>query len=157
MSISGPDNTPFPRSRPYPQPPHFFTDVDRKLHEKYGNLYVNQPTARSRIPMNGRGVCCASAVCSVCPVNAKFTIENSNLNVYEDPRVDLVFGATVHGLELVQNTARKVHFLKDGKEFKVGAEVVALGANPFFNAPILLNSGDTNPFTGNDFSAAVSS
>ena len=148
MSISGPSGTPFPKNVPYPQPPHLFTEVDKKLHDTYGSLYINQPTARSRVPVPGRGVCCASAVCSVCPANAKFTIENSNLNVYEDPRVELVYGAMVYGLELVQDTARKVNFLKDGKEHQVGAEAIALGANPFFNVPILLNSGDKNPFTG---------
>lgn len=148
MSVSGPAETPFPRSSAYPQPPHLFTDVDRKLHKTYGKFYVSQPTARSRIPMNGRGVCCASAVCSVCPVNAKFTIENSNLGVYDDPRVELVYGAMVHSLELEQNIVRKVNFLKDNKEQQVAGEVIALGANPFFNANILLNSGDNNPFTG---------
>ena len=148
MSISGPSDTPYNRSKPYPQPPHFFTAVDKKIKETYGNQYINQPTARSRVPMNGRGVCCASAVCSVCPANAKFTIENSNLHVYEDPRVQLVMGAAVHSLELVQNVARKVNFEKGGTEHSVAGEVIALGANPFFNANILLNSGDSNPNTG---------
>lgn len=148
MSISGPEDTPFKRTKPYPQPPHLFTAVDKKLKERYGNLYINQPTARSRVPMNGRGVCCASAVCYVCPANAKFTIENSNLNVYDDQRVEIEYGAAVHSLDLNQNVARKVNFIKDNKEYHVSGEVIALGANPFFNANILLNSGDKNPFTG---------
>ncbi|MFD2161641.1 GMC oxidoreductase [Paradesertivirga mongoliensis] len=148
MSISGPADTPFRRTKPYPQPPHLFTAVDKKLKKEYGNKYISQPTARSRVAVNGRGVCCASTVCNVCPVNAKFTIENSNLNVYEDPRVEIEYGAAVYSLELVQNMARKVNFVKDNKELQIGGEVIALGTNPFFNANILLNSGDTNPHTG---------
>ena len=149
MSISGPESeTPYPRQGPYPQPPHAFSTVDKILKEKWGKLYVNQPTARARTPVEGRGVCCASAVCDVCPANAKFTIENSQQSVYDDPRVELVYGAQVHSLELASDTVRKVKFQQDGKEQQVRGEVVALGANAIFNANILLNSGDSNPFTG---------
>ncbi|CAN5780856.1 GMC family oxidoreductase [soil metagenome] len=148
MSISGPEETPFPKKSKYPQPPHLFTAVDKILQEKYGNLYISQPTARSRVATAGRGVCCASAVCHVCPVNAKFTIENSNIGVYEDDRVELIMGAQVSRLELNDKVARKAHFIKDGQEHQVSAEVFALGANSIFNAHILLNSGDKNPFTG---------
>jgi len=148
MSISGPDETPFPKKSPYPLPPHLFTTVDKILKKEYGNLYINQPTARARVPVNGRNACCANAVCHVCPVNAKFTIENSNMGVYEDERVELLLGAQVSYLDLEQNAARKVIFVKDGKEQQVAADAFALGANALFNANILLNSGDKNPFTG---------
>jgi len=148
MSISGPAETPYPRRKPYPQPPHLFTEVDKILHQKYGKLYINQPTARARVAMNGRNPCCASAVCGVCPANAKFTIENSNFGVYEDPRVELLFGAQVYGLELVQDRVRRVSFRQDNHDFHVPGEVVALGTNALFNANILLNSGDTNALTG---------
>ncbi|GAB3528947.1 GMC family oxidoreductase [Pontibacter brevis] len=148
MAISGPDDTPYPRKKPYPLPPHLFNTVDKVLKSRYGPLYVSQPTARARVPVNGRGSCCVSADCSVCPVNAKFTIENSGMGVYEDSRVALEYGAQVFGLELQQNMVRKVTYLKDGKEHVRSADVFALGANAIFNAHILLNSGDTNPFTG---------
>lgn len=148
MSISGPEDTPWPKSQPYPQPPHLFTTVDKILNKKYGNLYFNQPTARARVAVNGRGTCCTSATCAVCPVNAKFTIENSNLKVYEDERVELLTGAQVYAIELAQNHARKINFILNGKEEEVSAEVFALGANAIFNAHILLNSGDSNPLTG---------
>ncbi|WP_207432121.1 GMC oxidoreductase [Sabulibacter ruber] len=148
MSISGPEITPFPKKSSYPLPPHLFTTVDKILHKEYGNLYINQPTARARVAVNGRNACCASAVCHVCPVNAKFTIENSNMGVYQDPRVELLYGAQVYSLDLEQNVARKVNFIKDGKEHHVAGEIIALGTNAMFNANILLNSGDKNPFTG---------
>ncbi|WP_181304113.1 GMC oxidoreductase [Rufibacter sp. XAAS-G3-1] len=148
MSISGPAMTPFPKKASYPLPPHSFSTVDKILHQEYGHLYINQPTARASVAVNGRNACCASTVCHVCPVNAKFTIENSSMGVYEDPRVELLYGAQVYSLDLEQDVARKANFLKDGKEYHVAAEVIALGTNAMFNANILLNSGDTNPFTG---------
>ncbi len=148
MQISGPDLTPFPRKKSYPQPPHQFTTVDTLLHKKWGSLYINQPTARARKPVNGRGACCASAVCTVCPANAKFTIENSNMGVYEDARVELVYGAQVHSLELGSGTVRKVHFIHNGKDQSIAGEIVALGTNAIFNSHILLNSGDSHPLTG---------
>jgi choline dehydrogenase-like flavoprotein len=148
MSISGPDDTPFPRKGAYPQPPHLFTSVDKLLHQKYGNLYINQPTARARTPVGSRNMCCVSSTCSLCPVNAKFTIENSGMGVYEDPRVELRYGAQVHHLTLAQNRAQQVHFVQEGKEHQATADAFALGANAIFNAHILLNSGDANPHTG---------
>lgn len=148
MQIAGPDETPFPKSKTYPLPPHSFSTVDKLLKQAYGNLYINQPTARASRAVNGRNACCVSAVCSVCPVNAKFTIENSQLGVYDDPRVELVYGAQAVSLELANDVAKNVVFLKDNKQNKVSGEIIALGANALFNANILLNSNDRNPLTG---------
>ncbi|HSJ15589.1 MAG TPA: GMC family oxidoreductase [Longimicrobiales bacterium] len=148
MAVAGPEDTPFPRSGPYPQPPHLFTPVDDILQQRHGNLYISQPTARARLAVNGRLPCCANAVCGVCPVNAKFTIENSGMGVYEDPRVELRSGAQVFALELEGSTVKAAYFRSRGREETVSAEVYALGANAMFNAHILLSSGDTNPFTG---------
>jgi choline dehydrogenase-like flavoprotein len=148
MAISGPADTPFPRKKPYPQPPHLFSTVDTILKKEWGSLYIVQPTARAREAVGQRGVCCASAVCRLCPVNAKFTIENSAMSVYEDERVELLMGAQVYSLDLENDTARRVNFERDGREYHPSAEVIALGTNALFNANILLNSGDRNPFTG---------
>ncbi|HSJ68215.1 MAG TPA: GMC family oxidoreductase [Anditalea sp.] len=155
MSISG-LNSPFPKSKPYPQPPHVFSTVDRLLNEKYGDLYINPPTARARIPTDGRGACCASAVCSICPVNAKFTIENGMKEVFQDPRVELVYGAQVYALDIEQNIVKKVNYIYKGIEKSASAEIFALGANAIFNAHILLNSGDNNPFTGKGIGEQIS-
>lgn len=74
MAISGPnDGTPYPRSKPYPQPPHNMSVPDQMLKKGHPGQYFVQPTARARIPVRGRGVCCGNGVCFVCPVNAKFT------------------------------------------------------------------------------------
>lgn len=148
MGISGPEETPFPKTTSYPLPPHAFSTVDKIMHKEYGKLYISQPTARASRPVNGRNACCVSAMCSVCPVNAKFTIENSGLGVYEDERIELIFGAQVSSLDLQQGIAKKVNFIKDGRDHHVRGDVIALGANAIFNASILLNSGDPNPLTG---------
>lgn len=151
MSISGPDDTPFPKKVKYPLPAHAFSMVDKVLHKTYGNQYISQPTARASRSIAGRNGCMSSSVCDTCPVDAKFTIENSGLNVYQDKRVEMLYGAQVYALETVNNVVKKVLFLKDGKEQGVRGELVILGANPFFNSNILLNSGDKNPLTGKGF------
>jgi choline dehydrogenase-like flavoprotein len=148
MHISGPAETPFPRSKPYPLPPHLFTETDKILHSKYGTQYISQPTARARQAISGRNGCCATIACNLCPVNAKFTIENSGMSAYIDNRVEVAYGAQVFSLTLEGNTAREVRYMEEGKEQKISADVIALGANPIFNSNILLNSGDTNPHTG---------
>jgi choline dehydrogenase-like flavoprotein len=148
MSISGPEGTPFPRTGKYPLPPHEFSLVDKVLHKTYGNQYISQPTARASRSTAHRNRCMTSSTCDICPVDAKFTIENSNLGVYQDERVELVYGAQVYSLELVNDVAKKVYFIQDGKELSISGEVIALGANPFFNTNILLNAGDKSKLLG---------
>src|SRR5690606_30012640 len=46
MSIAGPDDTPFPRSRPYPLKPHPISNLDKLIKEQYPELYISQPAAR---------------------------------------------------------------------------------------------------------------
>ena len=156
MSISGASGTPFPRNKPYPQPPHIFSTVDRILKKKYGDLYINPPTARARVAGNGRGACCASAVCSICPVNAKFTIENGMSDVFSDQRVQIIYGAQVHTLDLSSDMVNKIEYTMSGQDYSVSAEVYALGANAIFNAHILLNSGDSNLYVGKGIGEQIS-
>jgi choline dehydrogenase-like flavoprotein len=151
MSIAGPEDTPFPRKGKYPLPPHTFSGVDQILHQTYGNKYISQPTARASRPTKGRNACMTKSTCDVCPTNAKFTIENSGIGVYENEQVELVYGAQVYSLETVGNLAKKALYVKDGKDYEVSGEVIVLGTNPFFNTNILLNAGDKNPLTGKGF------
>ncbi|MEX2335734.1 MAG: GMC oxidoreductase [Fulvivirga sp.] len=148
MAISGPDQTPFPKTSPYPLPAHQLSTVDKLLHARYGNRYISQPTARASRAINNRGACCSSAVCNLCPVNAKFTIENGLGPIYKDPRVTLKYDAQVIGLDTNQNIARSVSYTEEGKTKTAFGETFVLGTNAIFNAHILLNSGDRNPNTG---------
>ena len=100
MSVSGSaeSETLFPRSRPYPQPPHRLTNPDSLLRKRFPGLYYPQPTARARLRTEKRSACCANAVCNICPVNAKFTIQNGMSHVFDDPRVEVRTEATVEHL-----------------------------------------------------------
>lgn len=154
MSISGPDATPYPMSKPYPLPAHTFNAVDKILHRSYPELYISQPTARAS-KKGKRNACCATEICHLCPVGAKFTIENGMMPVYEDPRVSVLYNTQVLSLDIEAGVAKGVITLTDGKNKKFEGSAIALGANAIFNAHILLNSGDTNVHTGSNLSEQV--
>lgn len=155
MDVSGPLETPFPRSEPYNLPPHALSTVDKLLNKEYGTNYISQPSARAT-RAGKRGKCCTSVVCHLCPTNAKFTIENSLMSVYQDPRVELVYNAQVYSLETNNDHVKSVYYKIDNKEFNVKGELIALAANAIFNPHILLNSGDLNQSTGKYLTDQVS-
>lgn len=155
MAISGPKCTPYPMSKAYPLPPHQLSSVDKFLQKKFNNLYISQPTARASISVRNRSACCTSAICHLCPVDAKFTIDNGLKHIYEDPRVEVIYGAQVYALSTMKDHAKSVLFQHQNKEKEVKADVIALGANAIFNAHILLNSEDDNPLTGKGISEQV--
>lgn len=148
MAIGGPEITPFPKKTRYKLIPQKLTTVDKLLQDKYKGLYISQPTARATEATGSRNACCSSSVCSLCPVNSKFTIENSLGYLYTDPRVELRYNCQVYSLETTSDSVKSVIYDQDGKTKKADGEVVVLGANPIFNAHILLNAGDRNVFTG---------
>lgn len=157
MAVSGPaDSSPYPRAQPYPQPPHRFTDPDRLLKAAYPDLYFQQPTARARVATARRPACCASGVCDLCPVNAKFTVLNEMAHLYADPRVTLIFGAAVQTVETSGGLASGVTYLKDGQPQQARGELVVLGANALFNPHILLRSGLPHPLLGKRLHEQVS-
>ena len=155
MQISGPAETPYPMSRPYPLPPHALSTTDKIMQEHYGPLYISQPTARASRATGNRSTCCTTAICHLCPVNAKFTIENAFLQLYSDPRVNIQYDSQVFALDLNNDKVNGVFYAQDGVEKKAEGEVVALGTNALFNSHILLNSGDQHPLTGKGLSEQV--
>lgn len=141
MDISGPaEPMPYPMSRPYPQPPHQFSEPDRLLKAAYPDSFFAMPTARARVG-HSRGVCCNNGVCHLCPVDAKFTIENGLTDLFSNPSVELICEAEVTRLETRANTVSHVVFRRQGVEHKVTGDLVALGANGIFNPFILMRSG----------------
>lgn len=148
MMIAGPAITPFPKSKPYNLPPQKLSSFDKLVQQKYGELYISQPTARATVATGKRGACCTSAVCGLCPVNSKFTIENGLDFLYGDSRVTIQYNSQVYSVLTENDHVNGVAYKKDGKDYEAKADTVALGANPIFNAHILLNSGDTNRMTG---------
>lgn len=149
MSLAGPEGPwPYPRATPYAQPQHNFNDAERLLKAAYPDSFFAVPTARARVATEGRGTCCSNGVCHLCPVNAKFTIQNGLMSVYKDPRVDILLEAEVIGVETQGGIARGVRYLHAGAERTVRADVVALGANALFNPVILQRSGIQHPILG---------
>jgi choline dehydrogenase-like flavoprotein len=157
MAVSGPADAPFPRSRPYPLPPHRFSDPDRLFKRRFPGAFFNQPTARpTRQLDSGRRRCCANGVCAHCPIDSKFTILNSLLHVYQsDPRVKLVTGANVTHLDVANNHVTGVRFELVGREHRVSADLVGLGANALFNPFLLLRSGINDGTVGQGLSEQI--
>lgn len=158
MAIAGPsDDSPFPRSRPYPQPPHRFSDVDRLFKRAYPDQFFAQPSARPSQSTENRPRCCANSVCSLCPINSKFTILSEMGDLYSDPRVTLVLGATVQQVDVSGGeVAEGVVYTKDGALERARGDLVVLGANAIFNPHILLSSGLEHPELGRGITEQVS-
>jgi choline dehydrogenase-like flavoprotein len=147
MAIAGsPDRSPYPRRGPHPQPPHRLSDPDRLLAGAYPDQYFPQPTARARVATGRRGACCANGVCGLCPVDAKFTIENGLAEVYDDPRVTLRVGSDVTAIDVAGDRALGV--VVKGRDERVQGDLVVLGAGALFNAAVLLRSSLPHPLLG---------
>lgn len=148
MTISGPADMDavFPRSRPYPQPPHRFSSPDEIMKAGQPDMHFNLPTARARFATAQRPMCCSKARCTICPVDAKFTANNGLRDLEE--RVDIVTGARVLSIETEGGVARRVVFETDGREETASGETFVLGANAIHSPAILLASGFDDPLTG---------
>lgn len=156
MKISGhPSDNAFPMSRPYPNPPHRFNDVDKLLKKKYPSQFFHMPTARASRATKNRPRCCASGVCNLCPVDSKFTILNELSHLYEDERVALRLNAQAVGLSIENDTAKDVRYIHNSTEHRATGELIALGANAIFNAHILLASGLSHEMLGRNLSEQV--
>ncbi len=150
MNISGPsDASPFPRSRPYPLPPHRMSDPDKLLKRAFPDSFFAQPTARpSETIPDKRPSCCNSGVCHLCPIDSKFTIMNSMAQIYRDPRVRLEMNARVQRVDTQNGLATGVQFIRDGRERLARGDLVALGTSAIFNPHILMRSGLDHPELG---------
>jgi choline dehydrogenase-like flavoprotein len=158
MAVSGPtDGSPYPRSRPYPLPPHRFTEPDRLFKERFPDQFFQQPTARpTRDLPSGRPRCCANGICHICPIDSKFTILNELAHLYDDPRVTLLTGADVRALDVAGNTVTGVRYTQGGADRIARADLVGLGANAIFNPALLLRSGLTDALVGRGLVEQVS-
>lgn len=148
MSVSGPVDAPQRRSKPYPQPPHRFSEPDALLKKAFPDGWFHPATARARIATGSRGVCCGSGICELCPVDAKFTIQNGLAGLYRDPRVTLKLECPVTAVETAAGIASAVVYREAGKATRAEAELIVLAASALFNPHILLRSGFTDPLLG---------
>jgi choline dehydrogenase-like flavoprotein len=148
MKVSGPADSPMPRSRPFPLPPHRFSDPDALLKKRFPDGWFQMATSRASIPTGTRGVCCATGYCNLCPVDAKFTIENGLAAIYKDPRVTLQLQSEVETIETSAGIASGVSYLRNGRVERDTADLIILGASAIFNPHILLRSGINHPLIG---------
>lgn len=158
MAVSGPlTGGPWPRSRPYPQPPHRLADPDARLKATDPRLWCEQPTARpTRQTPRGRPACCATGTCAQCPIDSKFTVLNELRHLYELPGVALRTGARVVEVEHAGSVATGVRWMEGGRERRARGAIVALGANAIFNPHLLLRSGLDGPEVGRGLVEQVS-
>jgi choline dehydrogenase-like flavoprotein len=148
MLVSGPADSPMPRSRPFPLPPHRFSDPEVLLKQRYPDGWYQMATTRASVATGKRGVCCASGVCTLCPVDAKFTIQNGLAWIYTDPRVTLQLHSAVDTVDTAAGIARGVSYTRDGASARAEADLVVLAASALFNPHILLRSGINHPLLG---------
>jgi choline dehydrogenase-like flavoprotein len=149
MGVAGATEGPYPRSKPYPCPPHRYNAMDRLLARKYPNAHIHLPSARSSDPKRTkRAQCCASGVCSTCPVSSKFQIDLHMNDLYADPRVTLLLESEVERLEIAGNTVVGVHYRSGGKEQFARCELAGVGAHAIMTPYLLLRSGLTDRALG---------
>jgi choline dehydrogenase-like flavoprotein len=148
MLVSGPADSPMPRSQPFPLPSHRFSDPDTLLKQHFPDAWFNVATARASVATGQRGVCCATGVCELCPVDAKFTIQNGLAWVYADARVTLQLHSAVDTVDTAAGIARGVNYTRNGANERAEADLVVLAASALFNPHLLLRSGITHPLLG---------
>ena len=148
MSVSGPSDSPFPRSRPFPQPPHRFSDPDKLLKKHFPDGWFHATTTRARVATATRPACCASGICEMCPVDAKFTIQNGLAHIYRDARVTLQLDSRVDVIETSGGNASSVVYEHAGRSERADADLVVLAASAMFNPHILLRSNINHPLLG---------
>ncbi|WP_334656829.1 GMC family oxidoreductase [Sphingomonas panaciterrae] len=150
MSVSGDPQMAamFPRSAPFPQPPHRFTAPDRLLAEAQPGQHFAMPTARARVATKDRPACCASFRCTLCPVDAKFTLNNGLIDIYSHPGVTVVLNAQVVRFETSGNNVHSAVVEYAGRDWKVKGDRFVLGANAIHSPAILHRSDMGGGYTG---------
>ena len=156
MGVAGAAGGPYPRSGPYPFPAHRLNGFDEALARKYPGLHIALPSARSSSASSGRPVCCGSGVCSVCPVGAKFQVNLHMTAPFEDSRVTLLLQAEVEHLDIAGGRATGVVYRRDNREWRVKADLVAVGAHAIMTPFILLRSGLTDRVLGHYLNEQIS-
>jgi choline dehydrogenase-like flavoprotein len=150
MAVSGDEDMAavLPRSGPFPQPPHRMSAPDRAMKAARPGSHFAMPTARAREATDNRAACCASLRCWLCPADAKFTVNNAMMHLFEDARVSVVLGAEVRSLDAAGTSVAAVRFRAGGADYRVAGDLFVLGANAIQSPAILLRSDLGGGVTG---------
>ncbi len=115
MQVSGPPDSPMPRSRPFQLPPHRLSDPEVLAEAALSRRLVHRRHLAGQRCHRQRGICCASGICEHCPVDAKFTIQNGLAAIYQDPRVTLQLHSRVNTSMTAGGIASSVDYMRDGR------------------------------------------
>ena len=150
MAVAGSDEIAaiLPRSKPFPQPAHALTAVDKVMRQAQPGLHFPISCARASITTATRARCCASSRCNLCPINSKFTFENGFGDLREKPNVEFRLGCEVTHLDVANNVCAGVFYEHDGQQQHAMGDLIVLGANAIHSPAILLRSGIDHPYTG---------
>jgi choline dehydrogenase-like flavoprotein len=136
-----------PGDRPA-MPAHPFSPLDQVLAPLL-DPYVPLPQARPTIAIGARAACCASGMCELCPVDARFSVLNGLGRVLAQPALDLRTETVVERVLIDGRRAVGVRCIgPDGSRYDVRAPLVVLAAGGFENPALLLRSGLDRPDTG---------
>lgn len=130
-------------------PPHPFSPIDAAI-APHLQPFVPLPQARPSRAIQGRPPCCGSAVCELCPVDARFSPLNGLSAVLEHPGLDLRQqtvaarlrtgpAGAVEGVEAIEPGGGRA--LVRGRRY-------VLAANGIENPGLLLRSGLDGPAVG---------
>jgi choline dehydrogenase-like flavoprotein len=131
------------------QPPHPLSPIDKAIAphlRPFGPL----PQARPSQPLGSRPACCGSAVCELCPVDARFSALNGLAPVLEHPRLDLLQQTVAARLRRgADGRVEAIEAIGAGRErLLIRAQRFVLAANGIENPGILLRSGLDGPAVG---------
>ena len=150
MRISGPSDLEYryKGTAPYPQPSHRLSTPDEIIKAANPDRHFAIPSARLRIAENGRGPCCSTSRCNLCPVDAKFTALNSMIYLLEADNTFVMVEARVTHFDIEGNTVKAVHYTHGGQDHTAIGDQVILGANAIQSPHILMKSGMDHPALG---------
>lgn len=143
MMIAGPDELDriYPGTGPYPQPPHQLSTPDEIMVERGNGNHFAMPAAKLSRAIEGRGRCCSSSSCNLCPARAKFDAFNAMADTLDHPAVFIGTGCEVTSLDVQSGAVRAVRFRNDGRDYAAGCDLCVLGANAIHSPFIALRSG----------------
>lgn len=131
-------------------PPHPLSPIDKAVADRL-QPFVPLPQARPSQPIQGRPACCGSAVCELCPVDARFSPLNGLAPVLEHPGLDLREETVAARLQTdARGEVAGVETIDPGGgRTLVRGKRYVLAANGIENPGILLRSGLDGPAVGN--------
>lgn len=137
-----------PRSGPYPLPPHRLNAVDEIMMSAQPDFHFPIATARAPLPTGQRGICCATARCNLCPMDAKFTAFNGMSDILTHESVTYFLDSQVRTILHEKKQATGISYLSPQGESQLSGDVIVLGANAIHSPAILHRSGLSHPMTG---------